>query len=110
MSFHDLMGYTAAVLVFAAFYMKGMIGLRIIGLCSNLAFLVYALGHNLPPIVLLHAMLIPVNGWRLCQQLRGGPEAAASTSERPPPSTGSDPFAPAPIRPHEARAAETSAA
>ena len=72
MPIYDLMGYMAAVLVFAAFYMKGMIRLRLVGLCSNLAFLVYALGHGLLPVALLHAMLIPVNCWRLYQLLLQG--------------------------------------
>jgi len=89
MSLYDLLGYAAAVLVFAAFYMKGMIGLRIIGLCSNLAFLVYALGHNLPPVALLHAMLIPVNCWRLYQLLREGQETAQPASVRHTPLSAS---------------------
>lgn len=37
----EIAGYVAAVLVFLTFYMKIMIPLRIVGICSNCAFIVY---------------------------------------------------------------------
>jgi CRP/FNR family cyclic AMP-dependent transcriptional regulator len=37
----DLAGYAASSLVFLTFYMKGMVPLRVIALCSNVAFLIY---------------------------------------------------------------------
>jgi hypothetical protein len=55
----------AACLVFATFYMRDMMALRTLALCSNLAFIIYRLG--LVPIWLLHALLLPVNAWRLWQ-------------------------------------------
>jgi hypothetical protein len=66
----DLTGYVAASLVFLTFYMKGMIPLRVVALCSNVAFLIYAFGLQLAPIAVLHGALIPVNIVRLIAALR----------------------------------------
>jgi CRP/FNR family cyclic AMP-dependent transcriptional regulator len=61
----DLAGYIASSLVFLTFYMKGMVPLRLVALCSNVAFLIYACTLHLAPIVILHGALIPVNVSRL---------------------------------------------
>jgi CRP/FNR family cyclic AMP-dependent transcriptional regulator len=44
---YDALGYSAAVLVFSAFFMRSLVPLRILALCSNLAFLAYGLGCGL---------------------------------------------------------------
>jgi hypothetical protein len=59
----DFAGYVASSLVFLTFYM--MIPLRIVALCSNVAFLVYAGSLHLAPIFILHSALIPINARRL---------------------------------------------
>ena len=64
------MGYFASALVLAAFGMKDMVNLRIVAICSNLAFITYALVLNLTPILILHVILLPLNGWRLAQELQ----------------------------------------
>ena len=61
----DLAGYVASSLVFMTFYMRGMIPLRLVALCSNVAFMVYGGALHLLPIVILHGALIPVNICRL---------------------------------------------
>ena len=63
-------GYVASSLVFLTFYMRGMVQLRLIALCSNVAFLVYAGWLHLAPIFMLHTALIPVNLFRLVAALR----------------------------------------
>jgi CRP/FNR family transcriptional regulator, cyclic AMP receptor protein len=60
-------GYTASALVFLAFYMKTMIPLRIVGIASNLAFIVYGVGAQLYPVLILHAVLLLLNSLRLLQ-------------------------------------------
>ncbi len=60
-------GFVASALVLTAFGMKDMISLRIVAICSNFAFIAYACMLNLPPILVLHAILLPLNGWRLAQ-------------------------------------------
>ena len=72
-------GFLASALVLATFGMKDMVNLRIVAICSNIAFIAYALVLNLPPILVLHIILLPLNGWRLAEALQcshrqlGGP-------------------------------------
>ena len=66
----ELAGYTASMLVFLAFYMKTMIPLRVVGIASNVAFITYAVGAQLYPVLILHAILLPLNSLRLVQ-MRG---------------------------------------
>jgi len=63
-------GYCASLLVFCAFYMKAMIPLRAIAIASNIAFVAYGAGRHLYPILILHAVLLPLNGLRLLQLQR----------------------------------------
>ena len=65
----DVLGYAASAFVVLTFYMKEMIPLRAIALCSNVCFLAYGLSLTLGPVVVLHAALIPINLWRLSQAL-----------------------------------------
>src|SRR5262245_38521345 len=66
----ELAGYTASVLVFLAFYMKTMIPLRLVGIAGNLAFITYGVGAQLYPVLILHALLLPLNCLRLLQMRR----------------------------------------
>jgi hypothetical protein len=42
-----------------------MIPLRLAALASNVAFIAYGVALDLTPIWLLHALLVPLNGYRL---------------------------------------------
>jgi hypothetical protein len=53
--------------VITAFCMKDILRLRLAASVSNVAFLIYGLGLGLTPVWLLHAILLPVNLWRLWQ-------------------------------------------
>jgi hypothetical protein len=64
--------------------MKDMVNLRIVAICSNLAFIAYALVLNLTPILVLHVILLPLNGLRLAQALRAGPPVQHSPSRDQP--------------------------
>jgi hypothetical protein len=65
-------GYVASALVLAAFGMKDMVNLRIAAICSNIAFITYALALNLLPVLILQVILLPLNGWRLMEALKQG--------------------------------------
>ena len=67
MSRWDAVGYLASMLVFASFCMRDMIPLRLVSVCSNLAFLTYGLALGLVPVWVLHALLLPINCWRVWQ-------------------------------------------
>jgi hypothetical protein len=71
----DAIGFVAAALVLATFCMRSMRTLRWVALASNLAFIAYGYLGNLAPVLLLHALLLPVNTWRL-MELRRRPAGA----------------------------------
>lgn len=66
----EIAGYLAAMLVFLTFYMKTMIPLRMIGICSNCMFILYGSLDGLYPVLVLHLILLPLNGLRLREMLR----------------------------------------
>ncbi len=70
MSIAEMAGYLAAGLVFLTFYMKTMIPLRVIGICSNCMFILYGALDGLYPVLVLHLILLPLNGLRLREILR----------------------------------------
>jgi hypothetical protein len=68
----QLLGFLAAFLMFSTFYMKNMIPLRIIGMASNVAFILFATYSDpkVMPLVVLHSVLLPMNFFRLIQMLK----------------------------------------
>ena len=60
-SWVELSGYVASLLVFVAFYMKTMIPLRVVAILSNVAFIAYAIGGHLYPVLILHLVLLPLH-------------------------------------------------
>ena len=85
-------GWVSAVLVFSSFFMKTMVPLRTVAICSNVAFITYALlglkygvFGRVYPILVLHAALLPLNVIRLRQLkslLRAVEEANADETIR----------------------------
>jgi hypothetical protein len=65
----ELLGYAAALLVLLTFSMKTMVPLRVAGIFSNLFFIAYAYQTDAHPILILHAILLPLNVMRLAQIL-----------------------------------------
>lgn len=63
----DFIGYIAASFVLATFCMRSMCALRFVAIASNLAFIAYGYLGELIPILVLHAMLLPVNIVRLLE-------------------------------------------
>jgi CRP/FNR family cyclic AMP-dependent transcriptional regulator len=74
----EWVGYAAAALVFATFYMKTMVPLRVIAIASNVLFIAYGYLHPAPPVLVLHVALLPLNLWRLQQMLSLVRETKAS--------------------------------
>jgi CRP/FNR family transcriptional regulator, cyclic AMP receptor protein len=69
MSLTNVAGYLASALVVLAFCMRDIIPLRLAALGSNVAFLAYGIALGLSPVWLLHAILLPINGWRLWEAI-----------------------------------------
>ena len=74
----ELLGYAASLLVLATFCMRGMVSLRALAIASNLAFIAYAALAGIHPVLLLHALLLPMNACRLVEAMkrRDEPEPA----------------------------------
>jgi hypothetical protein len=61
----ELLGYAAAALVLATFSVRSIVALRSVAIASNLLFIAYAACAHLLPVLALHALLLPLNMWRL---------------------------------------------
>jgi CRP/FNR family cyclic AMP-dependent transcriptional regulator len=64
MNWIEAAGYLASALVLATFCMKTMIPLRAVAICSNFAFIIYGFYDGVHPVLILHAILLPLNTWR----------------------------------------------
>jgi tripartite-type tricarboxylate transporter receptor subunit TctC len=73
---HDLAGYVAALMMFLTFLTKDRCSLRILAIFANVAFLIYGTLVWLPPVLYLHALLLPINTVRLLELKFGSPFAA----------------------------------
>ncbi|MBX9709741.1 MAG: cyclic nucleotide-binding domain-containing protein [Xanthobacteraceae bacterium] len=62
-------GLIASAFVVAGYTMRTMIPLRIFGIMTNVVLILYALPHHNYPIVALHAILLPLNVYRLREML-----------------------------------------
>ncbi len=67
LSVMDGVGFGAAGLVLATFCMRSMNALRWVAIASNVAFIAYGYLGGLAPVLLLHALLLPINICRLAQ-------------------------------------------
>jgi len=70
MSWVEILGYAASVAVLATFCMSTMIPLRVVALGSNVLFCLYGAAANIYPVLVLHAVLFPINTIRLVQMRR----------------------------------------
>ena len=61
----DLLGYAASSAVLVSFLMPAMIPLRLVAILGNLLFLSYGYVADIHPVFLLHAVLLPINLFRL---------------------------------------------
>jgi len=78
----DFVGYLAAGLVLATFCVNSMNTLRVLAIASNVAFVTYAYLTELAPVLLLHALLLPVNICRLAQSYCARRKAAHAAPPR----------------------------
>ena len=79
----DAIGYLAALITIATFYMKTMIPLRMVGMFSNVTWIAYgALAGVYPPLV-LHVLLLPLNAVRLRQMIKLVNRVRAVTQDDP---------------------------
>jgi hypothetical protein len=66
--------------VLLTFWMRSRNALRWLALASNVAFFAYGYLSSLPPVLVLHAVLPPVNSYRVAQLYKSS--SARTGSER----------------------------
>jgi CRP-like cAMP-binding protein len=71
----------AALLVIVSAFVRTMIPLRWLAVGSNVGFIVYGLVHPSLLMVALHAVLLPVNLWRVRQMVQLTRRVSASTAD-----------------------------
>ena len=76
----DMVGWAASAAVLATFCMNTMMPLRVIAIISNVLFCTFGAVAHIFPVLILHAILLPVNVVRLVQirRLVHGTQAADS--------------------------------
>jgi Cyclic nucleotide-binding domain len=62
-------GLIASAFIVAGYTMRTMIPLRVFGILTNVVLIVYGIHHNHYPIMALHAILLPLNVYRLREML-----------------------------------------
>ena len=70
MSWIDYVGFLAALTVLATFCMDTILPLRGFAIASNILFIVYGIAGQLYPVLLLHAVLLPINISKIVQFVR----------------------------------------
>lgn len=78
----EVLGYAAAGLVLATFSARSLRALRSLAIASNLLFIAYAASAGLMPVLVLHALLLPLNALRLHQALAEAPGALDQPLQR----------------------------
>jgi hypothetical protein len=82
MAASELTGFVASALVLLTFWMNDMRLLRTIAILSNIAFIIYAGLNCLTPVLLLHVLLLPINGYRLLRTLPSWSVSPGRRSDR----------------------------
>ena len=68
-SLTDGLGYLAAIAVLATFSVRSIWTLRVLAIISNVLFIAYAAFASLSPVLVLHALLLPLNIFRLIEAM-----------------------------------------
>jgi len=62
-----LLGWLSAALALGSFFVRTMIPLRAVAMVADLIYIVYGIRTGAAPTLVLHVLLLPLNGWRLIQ-------------------------------------------
>ena len=85
LSVADMLGASAAGLTLLAFSQRTMLPMRLSAIGANLCFILYGALGSLYPVLALHLILVPINVFRLIEDLRirrSMPEACSAPDPR----------------------------
>jgi hypothetical protein len=80
-SYIDLIGYFGGGITLWGMYLKTMIPLRVGVVCGNVGFMAFGFLAGSYPTLVLHTLLLPLNGLRLVQMIRLIREIREAASE-----------------------------
>jgi hypothetical protein len=86
-SWLDVVGYLASLMVLATFCMDTFVSLRIVAIVSNVLFGIYGIGEHIYPVFLLHAVLLPINILKLVRLQPANRERGTVLADHVPPVT-----------------------
>jgi hypothetical protein len=86
-SWLDVVGYLASLTVLARFCVDTFVSLRIVAIASNVLFGIYGIGAHIYPVVLLHAVLLPINVLKLVRLLPANRARGTVLADHVPPVT-----------------------
>lgn len=69
----EAVGYAGTAFTILAYSMRRLMPLRIVAILSSVSFLVYAALIGSAPLMLMEAVLLPINAWRLIELVRPAP-------------------------------------
>lgn len=78
----DTLGWIAAALMVATFSCREARRLRPLAVATNVAFIGYGVMAGLPPVLVLHLLLLPINLWRCIQAYGVGAKALTDAADR----------------------------
>lgn len=70
MNVSTAIGWSACALMLMTFWCETPVCLRGFAVAANLAFIAYGWTANLPPVLALHLVLLPINGVRWFKAVR----------------------------------------
>jgi hypothetical protein len=70
MTLPEILGYAALILLIASFFMTTIIRLRFLAIASNAVIVLYGIIAPHFPILILGAVMLAINGWRLLEMRR----------------------------------------
>jgi hypothetical protein len=79
----DALGWLAASLMLLTFLCRDVRWLRALAMLTNLAFMSYGFAAGVLPVLVLHAVLLPLNASRLLWAIRQARRSTALEPRRP---------------------------
>ncbi len=76
----EILSYVGSLLTLTAVLQRTMIPLRFFAICSNTVFIAYAYHKNIPAILIVQCILLPLNAYRLFQMRKLVRDVKASAS------------------------------
>jgi CRP/FNR family transcriptional regulator, cyclic AMP receptor protein len=70
MKVFEIIGFIGAALMVATLAMKAMIPLRMVGIASSIFQIAFAMSAGITPMLIQHCILLPMNAYRLFEQIR----------------------------------------